>query len=111
MQLAGQAVAHEASHTANTAIFVFVQTVDATECGTLLPTFNHRAIVSLLFGVLDHVDVVFVLSGLGDVAKQVPEGCAEPFGNRGQEDGFGRVHGLWVTSIMDSSEMAMERTG
>ena len=87
--------AHEASHTAHAAIFIFVQTVDATECGALLPTFNHWAIVSLLFGVLDHVDVVFVLSGLGDVAKQVPECRTEPFGDRGQEDGFGRVHGLW----------------
>ena len=54
-----------------------------------------RAIVSLLFGVLDHVDVVFVFPWLRDVAEQVPERRAKPFGDCRQKDGFCRVHGLW----------------
>ena len=55
--------------------------------------------LGLLFSVIScnflFEECLILLSGFGDVAKQVPEGCAEPFGNRGQEDGFGRVHGLW----------------
>ncbi len=86
---------HEAGHTADAIVFVLVQSVNATEGGTLLAAFDHGPIVSFFFGVLDHVDVVFVFPWLGYVAEQVPERRAKPFGDRRQKDGFCRVHGLW----------------
>ena len=70
--------------------------MDASEGLLVLPAIQDVTIVTLLFGVLNHMDVLGVLPIPAHVSKAMAEGGAKSLEDGRQEKAFSRVEGLRI---------------
>ena len=70
--------------------------MDASESLLVLTTFQNIAVVALLLRILNHMDVLRVLSIPTHVSKAMAKSGAKSLEDGRQEKAFSGVEGLWI---------------